>query len=301
MKKYSWILVVAAMGPLFPLACGGGTTSTTSTGSGGGSGGGTTTGTPTTTTTGGMTTTTTGGMTTTTAGGGGAGGGVATIAACDAPVTAPSMGKCYMSSGTSSSSSAASSSAASTSAASSSAATGSSSAATGSSSTGGGPDCSKFFNPGACGTCAEANCCSEIAVCKGNPDCLDCITGNDPTKCVGAAQMQTDAVNNCTNTKCNAECVPPSCNPITNEGCSTDTGEACDHTPDGFGCFPAPNDTPICEACDNQAGPFCEAGHTCLPDGGCAAFCCDDGDCGANGKCDTTVIKLAEGGVCVKK
>ena len=51
MKKYSWILVVAAVAPLFPLACGGGTTGTTSTGSGGGSGGGSTTGTTTATTT----------------------------------------------------------------------------------------------------------------------------------------------------------------------------------------------------------------------------------------------------------
>src|SRR3954470_23794729 len=70
MKKYSWILVVAAMAPLVPLACGGGTTSSTSTGGpsaggAGGSGAATTTGTH---------GTTAAGTTTTTAAGTGGGG-----------------------------------------------------------------------------------------------------------------------------------------------------------------------------------------------------------------------------------
>lgn len=152
-----------------------------------------------------------------------------------------------------------------------------------------------------CGSCIEGSCCPEIAACKGDAKCLDCLTGAvNPATCMGESKKKLDALNACSDGKCAVECTPPPCNPITNEGCDGDAGEACDHNSTGFSCFPPDNDTPICEPCDNQAGPFCEAGHTCLPDGTCGAFCCDDGDCGT-GKCDATVFKLSAGGVCVKK
>jgi hypothetical protein len=286
MKKYSWILVLAAMAPLVPVACGGGSTSSTSTGAGG-SGGSATTGTNTTGTTTSTGSNTTG--TTTSAASGTGGSGPDTIAACDAPASAPSMGKCYMPSGTTSSS-AASSSAASSSAASSSASSG----------TGGGPDCSGFFNPGTCGTCAEGSCCAEVAACKADADCVACITGTDTTKCVGAAKTESDAVNACLNSKCAAECAPAPCNPITNEGCDTANGWACDHGANGFTCFAPTNDVVQCDVCDEMNGPYCEAGHTCLTDGYCAAYCCDDGDCGT-GTCDKTILGDPDVGVCVKK
>ena len=117
---------------------------------------------------------------------------------------------------------------------------------------------------------------------------------------MGASKMKLDAVGACVDMKCAAQCTAPTCNPITNEGCDAAKGESCDHTKGGFGCFPAPNDTAICETCDEVDGPYCEPGHTCLPDFGCAAYCCDDGDCGT-GKCDKALLKLVDVGVCVKK
>ena len=303
MKKYSWILVVAAVAPLFPLACGGGTTGTTSTK--GGEGGSTTTGTNTTgTTTAGSTTA---GSTSSAAG---TGGGPMTIAACDAPASAPSMGKCFMpTSGTSSSS--ASSSSASGSASSSSASSGSASSssassgsASSSSATGGGPDCSTFFKmPSECGKCAEAQCCTELQACKANAGCNACLTDPnvDPATCsMGMPKTLLAAISSCQDAKCAGPCTPVSCNPITNEGCDAAGGEACDHSSSGFSCFPPPNDVVQCDACDEKAGPFCEVGHTCLPDGACAAYCCDDGDCG-KGKCDKTIIGNVDIGVCVVK
>lgn len=78
------------------------------------------------------------------------------------------------------------------------------------------------------------------------------------------------------------------CNPVTNDGCDSAAGEACDATADGFVCFPAPNDVALCGECSNSAGPFCEAGSTCVGAEGtqCVKYCCDDGDCGS-GVCDT--------------
>jgi len=73
------------------------------------------------------------------------------------------------------------------------------------------------------------------------------------------------------------------CNPVTNAGCKT--GEACDASKDNkFVCFPAPNDSGLCVACDNESGPFCQGGYGCSASNGCAKYCCDDGDCGS-GKC----------------
>ena len=147
----------------------------------------------------------------------------------------------------------------------------------------------------------EGSCCAEAAVCKGDPKCLACLEGSvDPATCTGTSKANLDAVFTCLDAKCSVECTPKPCNPITNEGCDSDAGEACDHNETSFGCFDPPNDTPVCEACDNVDGPWCEAGKTCLPDGSCGAYCCDDGDCGT-GKCDTKLVPLAQGGVCVKK
>ena len=180
-----------------------------------------------------------------------------------------------------------------------------------------------------CQTCLEASCCAEVGACHAKKSCWsDCFVNHSETKCHADPDGHAlyHALGTCWSASCAKECAAPTydlvcdglpaptpsagscvtlsaanaCNPITNEGCDTDAGEACDHTATGFGCFPAPNDTPICEACDNQDGPFCEAGHTCLPDGSCGAFCCDNADCGT-GKCDTALLKLTHGGVCVKK
>lgn len=92
------------------------------------------------------------------------------------------------------------------------------------------------------------------------------------------------------------------CNPVNNFGCDAGAGEACDLGPNGFQCFPPPNDMPLCASCDNQNGPFCMPTMHCVPEdgggSGCARFCCDDTDC-AGGKCDTSIFGQAPG-LCVK-
>jgi hypothetical protein len=109
-----------------------------------------------------------------------------------------------------------------------------------------------------------------------------------------------DPVDACAAANCTDACGPPQCNPVTNEGCDTAMGEACDYTGAGFTCFPPPNNTPVCDACDIDMGPFCAPGERCLSDGGCARYCCDDGDCGT-GRCDKFQLFIPQGvGVCVK-
>lgn len=151
------------------------------------------------------------------------------------------------------------------------------------SSSSGTPDCTGLgdFAGDPCGPCLEANCCAELAA---------------------AADPSTDPdLGACADASCNAECFPPppepvcgltipagagacvtinatdKCNPITNEGCNTAMGEACDVNADGFECYPAPNDKLLCEACGTDEG-FCAGGMTCV--GKCAAYCCSDADCG---------------------
>jgi hypothetical protein len=158
--------------------------------------------------------------------------------------------------------------------------------------------------PTECGKCAEAQCCTELQACKANAGCNACLTDPnvDPATCTaGMPKTLLDAISACQDAKCAGPCTPVSCNPVTNEGCDSAGGEACDHSSSGFSCFPAPNDVVQCDVCDEMNGPFCEAGHTCLPDGACAAYCCDDGDCGT-GKCDKTLLMADPAiGVCVVK
>ena len=261
MKKYSWILVVAAMAPLFPLACGGGTTGTTSTGSGGGSGGGTTTSTTTghmTTTTGGTTTTTTGG-TTTTSGSTGSGGApdcsgilnpnacatcleascCAELAACnDAACIACSNGDMTMC------------------------------------------DATNQAMGDALGACKDTSCKTE---CTAPPPVDPTCSTPTPSPSNGACVTLSAKIK---------------CNPVTNAPCNTAMGEACDVTADGYDCYPAPNKQDLCQPCGTKADGFCKGGETCGGVGNtCAKFCCDDADCGA-GKCDKSAMSTGGVGLC---
>ena len=74
-------------------------------------------------------------------------------------------------------------------------------------------------------------------------------------------------------------CYSGNCNPVTNAGCPSGS---CDLSDQGYNCFPT-GTADMCTACDNQAGPFCATGSTCVG-GQCARFCCTDADCGC-GKC----------------
>jgi hypothetical protein len=84
------------------------------------------------------------------------------------------------------------------------------------------------------------------------------------------------------------------CNPVNNDGCRAD--EACDtnFTDKTFQCYPPPNDNDVCAACGQQQG-WCKATYTCV-EGYCAKYCCDDGDCDAEGYCDKTLFVDFEGG-----
>jgi hypothetical protein len=106
---------------------------------------------------------------------------------------------------------------------------------------------------------------------------------------------------------CNTQCTPvSSCNPVTNAGCDTAAGEACDlDTGNIYNCFPAPNTGTLCTTCSYNSGPFCEGTTHCIDtnssgdNGQCARFCCNDGDCGG-GTCDMTTLP-GGAGVCVLK
>ncbi|GAC1351450.1 MAG: hypothetical protein NVS3B20_02270 [Polyangiales bacterium] len=81
------------------------------------------------------------------------------------------------------------------------------------------------------------------------------------------------------------------CNPITNEGCNSSRGEACDDDErGGFGCYPAPNEVALGGDCNVFEGPSCAAGKGCMgasassPSGTCARYCCTSSECGG-GKC----------------
>ena len=95
------------------------------------------------------------------------------------------------------------------------------------------------------------------------------------------------------------------CNPVTNSGCDAGAGEACDRTTNGgTHCFPPPppNSAALCATCDDENGPACAAGASCVGTTNglaCAHFCCDDTDC-APGHCDTTTYNTAPLGFCVK-
>lgn len=95
---------------------------------------------------------------------------------------------------------------------------------------------------------------------------------------------------------------PPNsfCNPANNEGCAPD--EACDigSEPDGrpvVACFPPPADARLGEACNNQTGPFCRGGTTCM-DGVCMDICCSDTECPAPERCVPLDASLGTLGVC---
>lgn len=183
--------------------------------------------------------------------------------------------------------------------------TSSSVATTASTGSGSGGSCAESgWFADACETCMTGSCCQEIIDCQGETDCSDCVTGDgDPTACQSNTLFV--ALATCFQGPCSDACIPKSaCNPVTNEGCNSGAGEACDlANQDGssvFVCFPAPNETALCDTCSNASGPFCKAGTHCNEDasgGKCTAYCCTDADCGT-GKCDLTLMPNGVG-ICV--
>jgi len=98
------------------------------------------------------------------------------------------------------------------------------------------------------------------------------------------------------------------CNPITNAGCNTAGGQACDLGQDntgkpGIGCFDPPNTQDLNQTCSNgSSGPFCKgtmhcSGETDAGGGTCKKFCCSKADCGS-GTCNAIDSQLGTLGTC---
>jgi hypothetical protein len=89
---------------------------------------------------------------------------------------------------------------------------------------------------------------------------------------------------------------------VTGEPCDIAAGFACDRSALGdYFCFGPPNDVAPCGECNNQDGPWCEAGYRCLSDNTCGKYCCGDEDCGS-GVCSFDQPEMFMGGigVCIK-
>ena len=87
------------------------------------------------------------------------------------------------------------------------------------------------------------------------------------------------------------------CDPVTNAGCDTGAGEACDVSQGGFQCYPDGNVHDLCETCSTN-GDYCQAGMTCFNQ--CYRYCCTDDDCGPNGTCSLDVAAFAAPvGLCI--
>jgi len=181
------------------------------------------------------------------------------------------------------------------------------------------PNCSQVIFPGDCDVCLQTNCCPEMAACIAQGSCVDLCMSNVlpvPEQCASLDGQLKDvftAANQCLETKCADKCVlADTCNPVTHKGCTTQ-GSSCDIAyPGNFQCY-APQGTPakVCETCDVHTLPFCDSGLRCHPTTKkCGRYCCDDGDCGPNGRCELDPM-LAFGttlshpddkvGICVNK
>ena len=157
-------------------------------------------------------------------------------------------------------------------------------------------DGSPFGDP--CGPCLEGACCQELIDDGGSgmsQELFDCANANCSAECFPPQEPPFPL-----------ECMPPAtapsmgacvmidannvCNPVTNEGCNTAAGEACDGGMNGFQCYPDGNTQDLCQECGVTGSDYCKAGSTCLNQ--CAKYCCDDSDCGA-GTCTKTLMGSA--------
>lgn len=167
-----------------------------------------------------------------------------------------------------------------------------------------------------CETCLVSACCTELEDCAVRGNCLACSEPGGPV-CDDKALEPADALLNCTVLNCKATCleglvpdcnapvVAPSggacvtvgglpfmCNPVSNEACNTSGGQACDFNfqSSSLVCYPPPNEGKTCDSCGTDPNSYCSAGNTCVA-GQCARFCCDDGDCSMEGKCQPSALE----------
>lgn len=89
------------------------------------------------------------------------------------------------------------------------------------------------------------------------------------------------------------------CNPMTNDGCRPEWGEACDlGLNETLHCQAEPNDVALGGTCDNRAGPFCQPGLRCGSGGTCNVYCCLDSDCRPDQRCLAASPKQGTLGAC---
>jgi hypothetical protein len=94
------------------------------------------------------------------------------------------------------------------------------------------------------------------------------------------------------------------CNPVTGAPCMI--GEGCGlSTQNMYVCFPPPNDTPLCGACDPNmdtcANKTACVNSTMTGNGECFQYCCTDADCGGKtGSCDKLTLGDGITGFCGK-
>lgn len=188
------------------------------------------------------------------------------------------------------------------------AATASSSSSSGgvgaSSSTGG--ELPALTPPEGCSECWDA-CATWVDQCNDDPVCNACVQDPGASAALCSELETIQKLRKCLLQKnpldCTAKgCVPGpyhTCNPVTGEACDEALGGAC--LPDAdwisdpqFECdYVASPGGPLgasCDPCDSFDVFFstgCQPGNACFLEQ-CFAFCCDDADCGAEGRCSWT-------------
>ena len=156
------------------------------------------------------------------------------------------------------------------------------------------------FDPN-CGPCLAKACCDATKAANGNgedPTVVQCAKACCVNECYPPNQSIFDFACGPTNTlPSNGSCLTlggmVACNPMTNEGCNSAAGEACDRLSDtmgnniGFKCYPAEiNGMPqniheACQPCNDGLG-YCKPGLSCFD--ACGKVCCTNADC-APGVC----------------
>jgi hypothetical protein len=119
------------------------------------------------------------------------------------------------------------------------------------------------FTLPACETCVESRCCSLVALCSNNPDCLslaDCVDGCDTQACVNDCKTNFpnavgdfDAMNQCLDSNCGVDCG------LVDAG--TSTGQSC-----GRLVYPSA----ACETCIE--GGCCDQADMCSNDPDCSIY-----------------------------
>jgi hypothetical protein len=199
--------------------------------------------------------------------------------------------------------------------------------------------CNQAANPGTggaagAGGAAPTNCSADpelsaLTTCLLNSCAADCelqLTVIDvdappvaPSK--GACVDETNPLNLCNpvkHTGCTKDTTPDDVNkmktPMPDVPSDLASGYACDgnYGQDGkpslgLICFGPPNTQTLDQPCGDDINKYCADGFRCMQTVSgkkCAAYCCNDGDCSAKGKCDTAAISDISGGtfgICVVK